>query len=54
MSAMPPDLRRPAVRHLVAAGLLGFVLGAFVVASLGTVTGRPGGAAAIGERRDID
>jgi peptidoglycan LD-endopeptidase LytH len=27
---------RPAVRHLVAAGLLGFVLGAFVVASLGT------------------
>jgi murein DD-endopeptidase MepM/ murein hydrolase activator NlpD len=29
-----------AVRHLVAAGLLGFVLGAFVVASLGTVTVR--------------
>ena len=27
---------RPALRHLVAAGLLGFVLGAFVVASLGT------------------
>jgi murein DD-endopeptidase MepM/ murein hydrolase activator NlpD len=26
------------VRHLVAAGLLGFVMGAFVVASLGTVT----------------
>ena len=31
------DQRRPAVRYLVAAGLLGFVLGAFVVASLGTV-----------------
>ena len=30
---------RPPVRHLVAAGLVGFVLGAFVVASLGTVTG---------------
>jgi murein DD-endopeptidase MepM/ murein hydrolase activator NlpD len=54
MSAMPPDLRRPAVRHLVAAGLLGFVLGAFVVASLGTVTGRPGHVAAIGERRAMD
>ena len=27
---------RPPIRHLVAAGLLGFVLGAFVVASLGT------------------
>lgn len=54
MSTMPPDLRRPAVRHLVAAGLLGFVLGAFVVASLGTVTGRPGQVAAVGDRRDID
>jgi murein DD-endopeptidase MepM/ murein hydrolase activator NlpD len=41
LSATP----RPPVRHLVAAGLLGFVLGAFVVASLGTVTG---GRAAIG------
>ncbi len=30
------------VRHLVAAGLLGFVMGAFVVASLGTVTRGPG------------
>lgn len=30
---------RPPFRHLFAAGLLGFVLGAFVVASLGTVTG---------------
>lgn len=29
---------RPPVRHLVASGLLGFVLGAFVVASLGTVS----------------
>jgi peptidoglycan LD-endopeptidase LytH len=33
---MTPFLRdRPPVRHLVAAGLLGFVMGAFVVASLG-------------------
>ena len=39
MSATQTDHRRPAVRYLVAAGLLGFVLGAFVVASLGTVTG---------------
>src|SRR5688572_11520947 len=39
MSAAPTDHRRPAVRYLVAAGLLGFVLGAFVVASLGTVKG---------------
>jgi murein DD-endopeptidase MepM/ murein hydrolase activator NlpD len=39
MTGTPTDLRRPAVRHLVAAGLLGFVLGAFVVASLGTVSG---------------
>lgn len=31
---------RPAVRHLVASGLLGFVLGAFVVASLGDVGAR--------------
>jgi len=29
--------RRPPIRHLVASGLLGFVLGAFVVASLGDV-----------------
>jgi murein DD-endopeptidase MepM/ murein hydrolase activator NlpD len=54
MNAMPPDLRRPAVRHLVAAGLLGFVLGAFVVASLGTVTGRPGQIAAIADPRETD
>jgi murein DD-endopeptidase MepM/ murein hydrolase activator NlpD len=33
MTAAP----RPPIRHLVASGLLGFVLGAFVVASLGTV-----------------
>jgi murein DD-endopeptidase MepM/ murein hydrolase activator NlpD len=31
------DSRRPHARYLVAAGLLGFVLGAFVVASLGRV-----------------
>ena len=54
MSTMPPDLRRPAVRHLVAAGLLGFVLGAFVVASLGTMSGRAGPIAAVGERRAGD
>ena len=54
MSPASPDLRRPAVRHLVAAGLLGFVLGAFVVASLGTVTGRPDGALAIVQPRAID
>jgi peptidoglycan LD-endopeptidase LytH len=34
MTAVTP---RPAIRYLVASGLLGFVLGAFVVASLGTV-----------------
>jgi len=39
MRTAPTDHRRPAVRYLVAAGLLGFVLGAFVVASLGTVKG---------------
>lgn len=32
-----PRVRRPAIRHLVASGLLGFVLGAFVVGSLGDV-----------------
>lgn len=36
MSMAPLDSRRPAIRHLFAAGLLGFVLGAFVVGSLGT------------------
>ena len=39
MNTLPSVPRRAPVRHLVAAGLLGFVLGAFVVASLGTVTG---------------
>ena len=39
MSINLTDPRRPAVRYLVAAGLLGFVLGAFVVASLGTAGG---------------
>ena len=39
---------RPPFRHLVAAGLLGFVLGAFVVASLGTLsTERGRGALAV-------
>src|SRR5262249_35741984 len=33
-------VRRPAIRYLVASGLLGFVLGAFVVASLGDVATR--------------
>ena len=54
MSAIGPDLRRPSVRHLVAAGLVGFVLGAFVVASLGTVTGRPAAITALGDPRSID
>ena len=53
MSPVAPDLRRPSVRHLVAAGLLGFVLGAFVVASLGTVTGRPAGTV-VGETRSLE
>ena len=39
MTVPPIESRRPAIRHLVAAGLLGFVLGAFVVASLGTSFG---------------
>ena len=34
------NARRPPVRHLVASALLGFVLGAFVVASLGDVGAR--------------
>jgi murein DD-endopeptidase MepM/ murein hydrolase activator NlpD len=42
MSINPADQRRPAVRYLVAAALLGFVLGAFVVASLGTGSGAGG------------
>jgi len=35
----PIDRRRPDFKHLVASGLLGFVLGAFVVASLGNPAG---------------
>jgi murein DD-endopeptidase MepM/ murein hydrolase activator NlpD len=35
--AMPTETRRPDFKHLFAAGLLGFVLGAFMVASLGTM-----------------
>src|SRR5437588_6797261 len=34
------ERRRPDFKYLVASGLLGFVLGAFVVASLGNMTGR--------------
>src|SRR5206468_13090007 len=41
--ARPPRVR-PDVKYLVAAGLLGFVIGAFVVASLGSVR-------AVGDRR---
>lgn len=37
---MTAAVQRPAVRYLVASGLLGFVLGAFVVASLGDVGAR--------------
>src|SRR5687767_5174351 len=33
-----PERRRPDFKYLVASGLLGFVLGAFVVASLGNFT----------------
>jgi murein DD-endopeptidase MepM/ murein hydrolase activator NlpD len=36
---MSANARRPDLRYLVASGLLGFVLGAFVVASLGTMHG---------------
>jgi murein DD-endopeptidase MepM/ murein hydrolase activator NlpD len=46
MSIASTDPRRPAVRYLVAAGLLGFVLGGFVVASLGT-PGVRGGATTV-------
>jgi murein DD-endopeptidase MepM/ murein hydrolase activator NlpD len=35
--AAPTETRRPDFKYLVASGLLGFVLGAFVVASLGTM-----------------
>jgi murein DD-endopeptidase MepM/ murein hydrolase activator NlpD len=39
MSPMTDDRRRPDFKYLVASGLLGFVLGAFVVASLGNLSG---------------
>jgi murein DD-endopeptidase MepM/ murein hydrolase activator NlpD len=45
MSAMT-QTSRPDFRYLLAAGLLGFVLGAFVVGTLGSVGVGPGGAAA--------
>jgi len=38
--SIPIDRRRPDFKYLVASGLLGFVLGAFVVASLGNMFGR--------------
>jgi len=41
-----PTAPRPAVRYLVASGLLGFVIGAFVVASLGDLSARIHGGAA--------
>jgi peptidoglycan LD-endopeptidase LytH len=37
--AITSDTRRPDFKYLVASGLLGFVLGAFVVASLGNMSG---------------
>jgi peptidoglycan LD-endopeptidase LytH len=37
MSAAPDTRRRPDFKYLFASGLLGFVLGAFVVASLGSI-----------------
>ena len=42
--ADPGDRRRPHPKYLVASGLLGFVLGAFMVASLGNLFGRRTGA----------
>lgn len=41
------DLRRPDFKYLFASGLLGFVLGAFVVASLGSLAGWRGKAAVV-------
>jgi murein DD-endopeptidase MepM/ murein hydrolase activator NlpD len=43
----PTEHRRPDFKYLVASGLLGFVLGAFVVGSLGRVAGVPGKGAAV-------
>jgi len=37
-----PMIPRPPLRHLVAAGMFGFVLGAFVVASLGHMSATTG------------
>jgi peptidoglycan LD-endopeptidase LytH len=46
MLSLDPRRARPAFKYLVAAGLVGFILGAFVVASLGTVSfGGPRGIA---------
>ncbi|HYT76317.1 MAG TPA: M23 family metallopeptidase [Vicinamibacterales bacterium] len=42
---MTAETSRPALRYLVASGLLGFVLGAFVVASLGSINTLAGRAA---------
>jgi peptidoglycan LD-endopeptidase LytH len=42
-----PENRRPDFKYLVASGLLGFVLGAFVVASLGKMVGVRGKAATV-------
>jgi murein DD-endopeptidase MepM/ murein hydrolase activator NlpD len=42
-----PEPRRPDFKYLVASGLLGFVLGAFVVASLGKMVGVRGKAATL-------
>ena len=50
------DRRRPDFKYLAASGLLGFVLGAFVVASLGNVVGRragPGVATAVTALRPL-
>ena len=50
-AALPPR-PRPDVKYLVAAGLVGFILGAFVVASLGSVSfGGPRGISA--KRSDV-
>ena len=46
--ADPINRRRPDFKYLVASGMLGFVLGAFVVASLGNVFNRRTGAVVAG------
>jgi murein DD-endopeptidase MepM/ murein hydrolase activator NlpD len=45
--AIPTERRRPDFKYLVASGLLGFVLGAFVVASLGHMTSLRGTSAVV-------